>query len=502
MAANIKYTQPRFQRTIMRPVSVASMSDILKFLLAAVCLVPVFILAVNLPVGHQDEAAQKDECDSHPLFTQIVKQQINSMGRDVDRIIDEILHGKEKHTTYDELALFCDKFGPRLSGSDSLAKAIDYMKNKMRNQSRLDVKAEKAMIPKWEVLRQDAEMIEPRRHKMSIMTLGGSVSTVGELTGEVQLVHSFDELKRLGSEVAGKIVVFNYNFTTYGESVKFRTQGAKEAARWGASAALVRSVTPYSIYSPHAGMATKSIPTAAITVEDAELIERIIRRGQKVWIHMAIETKSYDDVESYNLVGDIVGSERPEHVVLVSGHIDSWYNTDGAMDDGGGMMISYKALDVLRKLNMTAKRTMRAVLWTSEEFGLIGAQQYFKDHRHELDNFKAVIESDEGTFTPLGLGYKNVGRLGRCTLRHMLKLTKRLHTHRLSDNYEGSDIELFSDVGVPGLSLLNENSKYFYYHHTAGDSITVEDPDALDRSTALFASTLYVLANLDINLRD
>lgn len=470
--------------------------------LIAICLVPVF-MAINLPLGRDaDSIGPANECESNEIFTRNIKQQIESMSKDVDKIIDEILFGKEKHTTYEELALFCDKFGPRLSGSDSLTKAIEYMKNKMRNESKLDVRAEKAMIPKWEVSRQDAEMIEPRRHKMSIMTLGGSVSTVGELTAEVQLVHSFDELKRLGSQIAGKIVVFNYNFTSYGESVKFRTQGAKEAAKWGASAALVRSVTPYSIYSPHAGMASKSIPTAAITVEDAELIERIIRRGQAVWIHLAIETKSYDDVESFNLVGDIAGSESPQQVVLVSGHMDSWYNTDGAMDDGGGMMISYKALDVLKKLNMTAKRTMRTVLWTSEEFGLIGAQQYFKDHKHELDNFKAVIESDEGTFTPLGLGYKNVGKLGRCTLRHMLRLTKRLGTHKLIDQYEGSDIELFSDAGVPGLSLLNENSKYFYYHHTSGDSITVEDPDALDRSTALFASTLYVLANLDIDLRD
>lgn len=445
---------------------------------------------------------EPDGCDDNDISTQQLKQKIDSMSEDVDKIISYVLDGEEKHKTYDELAFFCDNFGPRLSGSKSLESAISYLENKMRNSSKLDIIAEKALIPKWEVLKQEAEIVQPRLHKMSIATLGGSVSTNGVLDGTVQLVHSFEELDSLGREVAGKIVVFNYNFTTYGESVKFRTGGAKRASKYGAAAALIRSVTPFSINSPHAGMGSRSIPTAAITVEDADFIERLTRRGKVIKLRLLIETKTYDDVESFNLIADIAGTKRPNEVVFVSGHMDSWYNTDGAMDDGGGMMISYKALDVLKKLNLRGERTMRAILWTAEEPGLIGALQYFKNHKHELDNFKAVIESDEGTFTPLGFGYKNVGRKGRCALTHMLSLTKRLGTNRLTDQYEGSDIEVFSDAGVPGLSLYNENSKYFYFHHTSGDSMTVEDPDALDRSTALFASTLYVLANLDIDLRN
>lgn len=442
-----------------------------------------------------------NECNNDEILTQQLKQKINSMSGDVNKIIDLVLDGEEKHKTFEELALFCDKFGPRLSGSKSLEDAISYLEDKMRNHSKLDTVAEKAMIPKWEMIKQEAEIIKPRRHAMSIATLGGSVSTEGVLEGSVQVAHSFEELDRLGQDVAGKIVVFNYKFTTYGESVIFRTEGAKRASKYGATAALIRSVTPFSINSPHAGMGSRSIPTAAITVEDADFIERLTKRGEAVEIRLMIETKSYKDVESYNLIGDIAGLRYPEEIVLVSGHMDSWYNTDGAMDDGGGMMISYRAMDILKKLNMTAERTMRAVLWTSEEFGLIGAQQYFNNHKHELDNFKVVIESDEGTFRPLGFGYKNVGKTGRCALEHILSLTRRLGTNQLSDQYEGSDIELFSDAGVPGLSLYNENSKYFYFHHTSGDSITVEDPDALDRSTALFASALYVLANLDIDLR-
>ena len=200
-------------------------------------------------------------------------------------------------------------------------------------------------------------------------------------------------------------------------------------------------------------------------------------------------------------MGIIAGSERPAEVVLVSGHIDSWYNTDGAMDDGGGMMIAYRALDVLSKLGLRARRTMRAVLWTSEEFGLVGARQYFESHKAELDNFKAVIESDEGTFVPQGFGFRNLGRLGQCAMWQLLNLTQRTHAFELTSRFEGSDIELFTDKGVPGLSLLNQNSQYFYFHHTSGDSMTVEDRESLDRATALFAAATYVLAQLDLDLR-
>lgn len=458
---------------------------------------------VSKPNQSQTRSPAKEfNCNTIDGFKDL-KSQIRSHESDVKRIINFVLDGVEKHSTYNELAFFCDTFGPRLSGSQSLQSAIDYMSKKMSDGSKLKVRAERVMIPKWEVGEQFAEIIEPVPHKMSILALGGSVATNKTLEADAILVHSFDELKRFGQEskVNGKIVVYNYKFTNYPTSVAFRTRGAIEAAKYGAIAALVRSVAPFSIYSAHTGLGSRSIPTAAITIEDADLIERWVGRNKRVVLKLFIDTRQFDDVESYNLVGDIVGSERPDEIVLVSGHIDSWYNTAGAMDDGGGMMISYKALDVLNKLNLKGKRTIRAVLWTSEEFGLIGAQQYFDSHKSELENFKVVIESDEGTFKPLGLSFKNVGQLGQCVLRETLNLTSSIGTSTLNDKFEGSDIELFTDAGTPGLSLLNENSKYFYFHHSSGDAITVEDPDDLDRSTALFAAASYVLANLDVDLR-
>lgn len=442
------------------------------------------------------------DCNNIEEFTSSLRGEIQAKAADVQRIIDLVLRGSERNSTYDELALFCDTFGPRMSGSKSLEDAIEFMAKKMR-ESKLKVKLESASIPRWEVGDQHAELTSPVKHKMSILALGYSVGTNGSIEAEVVVVHSFDELEKLAKEgkIEGKVVVYNYTFSTYGQSVQFRSAGARRAAKYGAIAALVRSVTPFSIYSPHTGAGSISIPTAAITTEDADLIERWSKRGKRITIRLSIDAKNYENVESFNVVGDITGRERPDEFVLVSGHLDSWYNTDGAMDDGGGMMISYKALDILNKLNLRAKRTIRAVLWTSEEFGLIGAQKYFNDHKQELDKFKVVMESDLGTFKPLGLSHVNMKPLGQCVVSEALKLLDQIGTTRLDSNFEGSDIELFTDSGVPGLSLMNDNSQYFYYHHTSGDSISLEDPNNLDMATVLWAAMSYILADLSVDLR-
>lgn len=444
---------------------------------------------------------QANECLKVPGFSEELRNEIRSKSEHFDELMNLVLNGSEKHSTYNELAYFVDTFGPRLSGSKSLTNAISYMTEKME-KSKLTIRNEKAMVPGWSVGNQWAEMIRPVKRPMSILALGSSVSTGNKtLTAEAVVVNSFPHLDRLAQEgkIEGKIVVYNYNFTDYSESVKFRTDGARRASKYGAVAALVRSVTPFSIYSPHAGSGSKSIPTAALTVEDADMIERWTARRRRVVLRLFIDSQDRGEQESANVIGDITGTSKPEEIVLVSGHIDSWYNTEGAMDDGGGMMISYKALDLLRKLKLRARRTIRAVLWTAEEPGLYGAKQYMKNHQHELKNFKAVFESDLGTFKPLGLSVTNASPLMQCTLAEILKLTKSIGTDKLNSDFEGSDIEVFTDQGTLGLSLLNENSKYFYFHHTAGDSMTVEDPDHLDKATILWATASYVLADLSID---
>lgn len=460
-------------------------------------------------VGKTRKLFDRSGCDNVKGFTRELRSEIKSKQPIVKQIADYVLAGPERHKTYDELARLCDGFGPRMSGSKSLERAIRHMHQKLLRGGKLDVRAEPAMIPHWEIGTQYAFMTAPRRHRMSILALGYSVGTNSTegIEADVQVVRTFDELEQLGKAGAlrDKIVVYNYKFTTYGDSVKYRTGGALRAAKYGALAALVRSVGPFSIYSAHAGAGSRSIPTAAITLEDADLIQRWTDRQKQVRIRLRIDAKNYDDVPSFNLIGDLRGKDKPDEVVLVSGHIDSWYNTQGAMDDGGGMMISYKAVDVLRKLDLQPRRTLRAALWVAEEFGLIGAQAYYKQHKNETNKFMVVMESDLGTFAPLGLSYTNIGPVGRCIVAAVLDVIgTAINTTQLDTNYEGSDIEVFTDQGVPGLSLANDNGRYFWFHHTSGDSMTIENPDDLDRTTILWAASSYMLADLsqDVDLRN
>lgn len=456
---------------------------------------------------HSSKLFDPSSCD----VSAELKKEIASHENVVKQIADLVLHGTEKHSTYDELALFVDTFGPRLSGSQSLANAIAFMLEKFNSSKLNNVHGEPAMIPKWERGNEWALVIAPVNHSMQIMALGKSVGTNGKVVeGEVVEVRNWNELDQLGKNglLRDKIVMYNFKFTNYPETVAFRSRGASRAAPYGAIAALVRSVTPFSIYSPHTGATDYSqgvtkIPTAAITLEDADFIDRWLQRNKKVVVQVYMEAQNFADVESHNVVGDITGSEKSEQVVLVSGHIDSWDVTQGALDDGGGMIISYKALDVLRKLKLVAKRTVRAVLWTSEEFGYWGAKQYFANRQADksLSKFQAVFESDLGTFTPTGLSIApNAKTETKCIVYEVMQLLKPYNMSSFDTNFEGSDIELFSEVGVPSLSLANKNDKYFYYHHTRGDSMSIENPDDLDMATFLWAATSYVLANISVDL--
>ena len=204
--------------------------------------------------------------------------------------------------------------------------------------------------------------------------------------------------------------------------------------------------------------------------------------------------------KSRNAIGEIEGKEKPEEVVVVSGHIDSWDVGQGALDDGGGMFISAQALSLLRFLDLKPRRTLRAILWTAEEFGLIGVQRYVNDHRNELEKFKAVFESDIGTFKPLGLDFAGTVEAG-CIVQEVLKLLAPINATKFRKQDDvGSDIYYFLAQNVPGLSLNNANDKYFYYHHTEADTMTVLDSDNLDLCVAVWATASYVLADLSVEL--
>ncbi|CAG9859311.1 unnamed protein product [Phyllotreta striolata] len=431
-------------------------------------------------------------------------KEIRSYREPVNQIIDAVTAGKYKGKTYDELAKFVDTFGARQVGGEVLEHSIDYLLELMQTKDYdlENVHGENVTVSRWIRGKESGEMIQPRPANIPVLTLGGSISTPTEgIEADVVVYRSFDELDANPSSAEGKIVVFNNDFVSYGVSVVYRTEGPTRAAKCGALAVLVRSVTSFSLNTLHTGQTdytdgVKKIPAACITVEHAHMMQRYHDRNVTVRMRLNIQTQVDPDGVSRNTVAELKGSSIPDKTVIVSGHLDSWDVGVGAMDDGGGAFISWYSLVVLKGLGLRPKRTVRAVLWTSEEDGLIGVQSYNKTHEKELDDFVFVMESDEGTFTPLGLIFR-AGTKGACILEEILKLLAPINatTAQNSDDAVGSDISIWKDL-IPTASLLNDNDRYFWYHHSEADTMDVLDPSALDKATALWASVAYVIADL------
>ncbi|KAM9050214.1 carboxypeptidase Q isoform 8-T10 [Megaptera novaeangliae] len=251
---------------------------------------------------------------------QEIKEEIACYGDVAKAIINLAVYGKAQNRSYERLALLVDTVGPRLSGSKSLEKAIQIMHQNLQEDGLENVHLEPVKIPHWERGEESAVMLEPRIHKMAVLGLGGSIGTPPEgITAEVLVVTSFDELQRRAPEARGKIVVYNQPYTNYSRAVQYRVQGAVEAAKVGALASLIRSVASFSIYSPHTGIqeyqdGVPKIPTACITVEDAEMMSRMASRGSRIVIQLKMGAKNYADADSFNTVAEIIGSKYPEQI--------------------------------------------------------------------------------------------------------------------------------------------------------------------------------------------
>ncbi|XP_067039144.1 carboxypeptidase Q-like isoform X1 [Acropora muricata] len=431
-----------------------------------------------------------------------VKSEVASHQEDAQKIIDFLTKGPGKGEVYNRLASFVDTFGNRVAGSSNLERSIDYVLAELKKDGLDNVHGENVMVSHWVRGKESAQMIMPRNQTIALLGLGSSVGTPTDgITAEVLVVTSFDDLRAKAPEVKGKIVVFNEKWVNYPVTVAYRSKGASEVAKLGGLASLIRSVTPFSIYSPHAGQQSyekgvRKIPTACITIEDAEMMARMTARGTKVVVNVKMEAKSLPPAVSRNTVAEIRGSKYPEQVVLVSGHLDSWDVGQGAMDDGAGAFISWKALSVIRQLGLKPKRTMRMVMWTAEEEGVLGAQEYYHRHKASNGNFSLVMESDYGTFTPLGLLFKGSEKAA-AIMREVMKLLQPINASELILGPVSGDIVFWVNEGVPAGSLKTANSKYYFFHHTSGDTMAVEDPDSLDLCTALWAVVAYTVADLE-----
>ena len=417
---------------------------------------------------------------------------------DADRIIDAAL---KDSTAWNRLAEMTEKFGNRLSGTAALEQTIDWVIARMKEDGLQNVRGEPAMVPVWVRGKESAQMVRPRVQNLPMLGLGGSIATPpGGITADVLVVGSFSDLTAKAAQASGKIVLFDVPFTNYGETVQYRARGAVAAAKVGAVGALVRSVTPYSQRTPHTGgmsydSTVRRIPAAAITVEDAEMIHRLVDRGERVRVTLEMSAKTLPDAPSRNVMGELVGSEKPDEIVVFGGHIDSWDVGRGAMDDGGGVVVAWEAVRLLKRLGFKPKRTIRVVGWTNEENGGRGGQAYRDAHRAEVDNHVLAIESDGGVFKPQGFSFTG-SDAAVDMLKQIALLLDRIDAGAIVKGGGGADIGPIMALGVPGLGLNVDGTKYFWYHHTDADTIDKLDPNDMARCVAAMAVMAYVAADM------
>ncbi len=427
------------------------------------------------------------------------------------RIIQSTMAGNDAYRKMEEL---CDGVGNRLSGSKRLERAVQWAADRCKLDGQENVALESVMVPHWVRGRESLTMTHPQTYDLPMLGLGRSVGTPPEgITAPVIAVANKEELDKIGADVKGAIVLFNYPMPPYdaekgagyGDTVRYRTNGARWAAAHGAVACLVRSVTASSLRSPHTGAmqygdAKVKIPAAAITVEDAEMMARLNRRGIRPTVTLKMEARTLEDAESHNVVAEIRGREKPEEIVVIGGHIDSWDVGQGAHDDGAGCVMAMEAINVLRKLNLIPRRTIRVVLWTNEENGLAGGKAYAKQHAEELTNHVAAIESDSGAFAPRGYSVDCSDDARRALaadqMKDILGLLASFDSLTAATGGSGADVSPMKDSGVVLMGHRVEGSTYFNYHHTHADTLDKIDPQLLSANVAVLATVAYVLADM------
>ena len=404
------------------------------------------------------------------------------------------------------IAELTDTFGHRLSGSEALEHAIDWTLARMREDGLENVRGEPVMVPHWVRGAESAELITPRRKPMAILGLGGSVGTpAGGITAPVLVVTSFDDLTRRAAEARGKIVLFDVPFTSYGETVRYRSAGASAAAKAGAVAMLLRSVASFSMNTPHTGSlrydttATR-IPAAAVTVEDAMMLHRMQERGQPVSVQLVMGARQLPDAPSRNVVAELRGRELPDEVVVMGGHIDSWDVGQGAMDDAGGLVAAWEAVRLMKALGLRPRRTVRVVGWTNEENGTRGGQGYRAAHANEIDKHQFAMESDNGVFRPFGIAVV-ANDSATAMLRRIAPLLARIGADSVVKGGGEADIGPLLAAGVPGAGLEVDGTRYFWFHHTNADTPDKLDPRDVARCVATMAVYAYVLAEMPERLQ-
>ncbi len=417
------------------------------------------------------------------------------------------LNGNSAYALLAELTTAC---GPRLSGSPGAARAVDLTAAMMRRYGFVNVRAESLMVPHW--VRgpvEDAQLLDGRgrRRALAVAALGGSVATprTGITAGVIE-VRSFDELRAAGPRAAGKIVFFNrpmdpttFNtFGGYGGAVDQRASGAIEAARVGAVGVIVRSVTLAHDNVPHTGSMSYAdsivkIPAVAIGIRDAELLSTTVARDPRARVRIRLSCQTLPDAPSANVLGELVGSERPDEVIVIGGHLDCWDKGVGAHDDGAGCMQAIEALRLLKVLGITPKRTIRAVMFMNEENGSRGGRAYAADPHRTTERHVAAIEADRGGFTPRGFAVQaDSATVER--VRRWAPLLDIVGAGQISAGHAGVDVSPIVDAGATGFGLIVDHHRYFDVHHSANDTLQAVHPRELELGAIAGALLVYLLS--------
>jgi carboxypeptidase Q len=404
---------------------------------------------------------------------------------------------------YDRVGRLVDGFGHRLAGSRSLEAAIDWILAEMKKDGLENVRGEPVKVTHWVRGEESVVLVRPRRETLSMLGLGGSVGTPkAGITAPVLVVSSFQELEQRKAEARGKIVLFDAPFTNYPDTRVYRSDGPSAAARAGAVACLIRSVASSSIRSPHTGRTSYDstaprIPAAALSVEDAMMLHRMQDRGDPVVVTLKMGARQLPAATSRNVVAELVGREKPDEVVVLGGHIDSWDVGQGAMDDAGGSVAAWEAVRLMRSLGLRPRRTVRVVLWTNEETGIEGGQAYRDRHAAELPRHVMAMESDGGVFQPTGFAFAGSDS-ATALVRQAASLLQAIGASPVEQVKESpeADIRALVQEGVPGIGLLVDGTRYFWYHHTDGDTLDKLDPAEVARCVAAMAVLAYVIADL------
>ncbi len=419
-------------------------------------------------------------------------------------IVREALGSNHSYTLLNDLVT---NVGHRLSGSPGDAKAVAWAKITMERLGFANVRLEPVMVPKW--VRgnvEEAFILHPdgKRENVKIAALGGSISTPKEgVTAGVVEVKSFEELRSLGAATKGKIVFFNrpmdrmlmHTFAGYGGAVNQRGRGAVEAAYAGGVAALIRSMTTRLDDVPHTGGmgyadSVNKVPAAAVSTVGAERLSALLKEGKNILLQIKLSAQSHPDVESANVLGELRGTEKPEEVIVIGGHLDSWDKGQGAHDDGAGCVHAIEALRILKHLGLQPKRTIRAVMFANEENGLRGGTAYAAQERPGEKHI-AAIESDAGGFAPRAFG---VSEPAYGKVLSWAPFFRNVGIDRIQRGGGGADIGPLMRKGVPGIGLVPEGHRYFDYHHSESDTIDKVNERELALGSAAMALMAWLIA--------